>query len=195
MVSFNGIPVADRNDMPANSKLTTRLAVATLLVSALGLVQPARAKLEELDALPKAVHRLNPHGDAHGANANSRHAGSSISYHGGPLLGTTDIKPVNVYVIWYGNWSGNTALTIVPNFLNSIGGSPYYNINTTYYNGSGIHIQNAVTYVGHTSDNYSQGASLSDAGVQAVVTGAINSGKLPSDLNGVYFVLTSTDVS
>src|SRR5262245_17352774 len=55
---------------------------------------------------------------------------SSISYHGGPIMtGTT-----HAYIIWYGNWSGNTATTIVPAFLSNIGGSSYFNINTTYYN-------------------------------------------------------------
>ena len=35
---------------------------------------------------------------------------TQIQYHGGPLmLGTT-----NVYYIFYGNWSGNTATTITP---------------------------------------------------------------------------------
>src|SRR5713226_3602023 len=75
--------------------------------------------------------------------------GNGISYHGGPiLLGTT-----NAYYIWYGNWSGNTATTILTDFANSIGGSPYFNINTTYYNGSNVHVTNAVHYAGSTTDN------------------------------------------
>jgi hypothetical protein len=31
--------------------------------------------------------------------------------------------------------------------------------------------------------------------VEAVVSGAISSGALPADANGVYFVLTSSDVN
>ena len=34
-----------------------------------------------------------------------------------------------------------------------------------------------------------------DAGVQAVVSSAISSGRLPKDTNGIYFVITSSDVN
>jgi hypothetical protein len=116
---------------------------------------------------------------------------SGIQYHGGPLI----LNTVDAYVIWYGNWSGNTAPTIVGNFLNAIGGSPYFHINTTYYNGSGVHISGAVSYGGSTTDNYSRGTALSDADIAAIVSDAISSGRLPQDANGVYFVLTSADVT
>src|SRR5262249_40630113 len=114
-----------------------------------------------------------------------------INYHGGPvMLGTT-----NVYYIWYGNWSGNSAMTILTDLANNIGGSPYFNINTTYYNGSNVHVSNSVHFVSYTTDNYSQGTSLSDAAIQTVVSSAISSGRLPKDTNAVYFVLTSADVT
>ena len=124
----------------------------------------------------------------------SRHASVSsngISYHGGPLI----TGGVTVYYIWYGNWNGNTATTILTDWASSIGGSPYFNINTTYYNGSNVHVENAVAYSGSTSDNYSQGTALSDSKVQAVVSNTITSGRLPRDTNAVYFVLTSSDVN
>src|SRR5689334_4475971 len=50
--------------------------------------------------------------------------GNGISYHGGPVMTGT----VNAYYIWYGNWSGNSATTILTDFIQNIGGSPYYNI-------------------------------------------------------------------
>lgn len=124
-------------------------------------------------------------------SAARRPRGNGINYHGGPvLLGT-----VNAYYIWYGNWSGNSAMTILTNFGSNIGGSSYENINTTYTNGSGQHVSGLVHFAGSTTDNYSQGTSLSDAGVQAVVSSAISSGRLPKDTNAVYFVLTSSDVN
>lgn len=59
-----------------------------------------------------------------------------------------------------------------------------------------MHVTNAVTFAGQTTDAYSQGASnLSDAQINAVVTRAIANGSLPKDTGGVYFVLTSADVS
>ncbi|HWD16644.1 MAG TPA: hypothetical protein VG865_08550, partial [Casimicrobiaceae bacterium] len=70
-----------------------------------------------------------------------------------------------------------------------------FGINTTYYNASNTHIANFVHYYGSTSDSYSQGANLSDSAIQSVVASAISSGRLPSDNEGVYFVLTSSDVT
>ena len=114
---------------------------------------------------------------------------SGISYHGGPvMLGTPTI-----YYIWYGTWSDNTPM-ILQNLAQTIGGSPYFHINTTYSSYSGT-ISGAVAWGGYTTDNYSQGKNLSDASVQAIVSSAINSGRLPRNANGIYFVLTSADVA
>jgi hypothetical protein len=52
-----------------------------------------------------------------------------------------------------------------------------------------------VNYAGSTTDSYSRGTSLSDSAIQGVVADAINAGRLPKDTNGVYFVLTSADVT
>ncbi|MDX6532064.1 MAG: hypothetical protein QOH41_4354 [Blastocatellia bacterium] len=144
----------------------------------------------------KILHRLrndpdeDKNKDAHPVGQ-ARPASNGISYHGGPvMLGTN-----HIYYIWYGNWSGNTAQTILTDLANSIGGSPYFNINTTYYNGSNVHVSNSVTFGGSTTDNYSHGTSLSDSAIQAVVTSALTSGRLAYDTSGIYFVLTSADVT
>jgi len=123
---------------------------------------------------------------------------NGIYYHNGPVItGTKD-----AYVVWYGDWSGATAPTsspgaqsIITGLLSHIGGTPYFNINTTYVNGSQVKVSNAVTLAGQVSDPYSQGRALTDAGVGAVVNLAISSGRLPADPNGVYLVLSSGDVS
>jgi hypothetical protein len=112
-----------------------------------------------------------------------------ITYHGGPVMhGTT-----NIYYIWYGNWAGNSAVTILTDLANDIGGSQYFAINTTYGDGSGK-VSNAVHYAGSTNDAYSHGTSLDEAAVRDVVSGAISSHSLPLDASGIYFVLTSDDV-
>jgi hypothetical protein len=132
----------------------------------------------------------NGNGNANG-QGNRKVTGNGINYHGGPLiLGTT-----HVYYIWYGNWSGNTATTILQDLAGTIGGSSYFNINTTYYDGANTHVSNSVTFAGSTTDNYSLGKSLSDSAIQGVVSSAITSGRLPTDTKGVYFVLTSSDVT
>ncbi|HEV3018582.1 MAG TPA: hypothetical protein VGY49_06155 [Burkholderiaceae bacterium] len=138
----------------------------------------------EIDDSPGATERA--------ARARTR-SGTGIYYHGGPLLNSP--TGANVYTIWYGNWSGNSATTILADMLTHIGGSPYFNINTTYYDGSGRRVVNIVNSLGTTNDAYSQGAALSDSGVEAVVSRAISGGALPKDTNGVYFVLTSSDVN
>jgi len=148
---------------------------------------------------PKVIHRLrndndeNKNKDAHPGEAGKAkpQRGNGINYHGGPLI----LGGTHVYYIWYGNWSGNSATTILTDFAGNIGGSPYFNINTTYYDGSNTHVSNIVTFGGAAFDSYSAGTSLSDSAIQGVVSRAISSNALPKDTNGVYFVLTSADVT
>ncbi|HJZ78998.1 MAG TPA: hypothetical protein VKD91_01590, partial [Pyrinomonadaceae bacterium] len=112
----------------------------------------------ELANQHKIQHRLrddkneDKNKDAHpGDVGRAKPARNGISYHGGPvMLGTT-----HVYYIWYGNWSGNSATSILTNLAQNIGGSPYFNINTTYYDGSNQHVTNAVQYMSSTTDDYS----------------------------------------
>ena len=122
------------------------------------------------------------------ARAKSR--GSGISYHGGPVMGGTP----NIYYIWYGNWAGNSATTILPSFVSGLSGSAYEHINTTY-SISGTPVTGTMALAGQVNDNYSQGAALTDQGVLNVVLNAINTAALPNDQNGIYFVLTSADVN
>jgi hypothetical protein len=117
--------------------------------------------------------------------------GNGISYHGGPVM-TSGVK---MYYIWYGNWANNTATTILTDFAQSIGGSPYFNINTTYTDAFNTKVLNSVFFGGAATVAYPQGTSLSDSAIQTVVSNAINSGALPKDTNGIYFVLTSADVT
>ena len=132
----------------------------------------------------------NANGNGQAGKGNPNGA-NGINYHGGPLiLGTT-----NVYYIWYGNWANNSATAILTDLATNIAPSPYFNINTTYYDGANNHVLNSVAYTGSTTDNYSVGKSLSDAAIQGVVSSAITTGRLPKDTNGVYFVLTSSDVT
>src|SRR5690349_2880422 len=136
------------------------LTIATVLIGGCIAEEDSTdsvAQESQSELRPKHEHKVR--GEAkppkHGAN-------NGISYHGGPvMLGTTD-----VYYIWYGNWSGNSATSILTNLAQNIGGSPYFNINTTYYDGSSVHVTNSVHYAGSTTDSYSQGKSLSDAQIQ-----------------------------
>src|SRR5262249_4109734 len=116
-----------------------------------------------------------------------------IVYHGGPVM----LSVVNIYYIFYGTWDPN-AIGILTDLASNISNSNYYDINTTYFDGAGNHVSGLANFGGSTNDNYSQGTALSDVQVQQIVFQALTSGvpfPLPTDPNGVYFVLTSADVS
>jgi hypothetical protein len=170
------------------------LACAILLIAGCGVesesadVGTSEQEVQSPDILPNGKGIGTTQKFAKGGGSPTS---SGISYHGGPvMLGTT-----NVYYIWYGNWANNTATSILPDLAANIGGSRYYNINTTYLDGSNRRVSNAVAYKGAITDNYSRGTSLTDSAIQSIVTSAISAGKLPLDANAVYFVLTSADVN
>jgi hypothetical protein len=113
-----------------------------------------------------------------------------LEYHDGPVLTGTP----HIYYLWYGDWSESLALPVLTDFASSLGGSPYYSINSTHHDGAGKHVRKSITYSGSATDDYSRGTSLTAGDVLAVVKTAVQRGRLPVDANGIYFVLTSADV-
>src|SRR5689334_7043086 len=87
-----------------------------------------------------------PFGQPYDKNAPTSSA-PTILYHGGQVLGTTG---ANIYAIYYGNFPSTTK-DIVNSFFTSLGGSPQYNVNTTYYqvqNGVQTNIANGLNLNG-----------------------------------------------
>src|SRR6478672_2024603 len=111
--------------------------------------------------------------------------GNGIEYNGGPVM----LGPHNVYFIWYGNFSGNAALTILPDLINGFNGSLYFNTNTTYGDAT-ANIANTVAMAGQVFDNYSQGTALNSTTFSNAISKPFNDGTLPVDPNGIYFLLT-----
>src|SRR4051812_13343233 len=142
-----------------------------------------------------AAPELNPYGlPANGRALTTGGTGTvtpKITNHGGPVIGTPTI-----YIIFYGNWNqANGSDTpagqqIIRDWGHTIGATPHYLLNTSYPGVSGVTV-----WGGETTDTGSQGTNLSDAKVFSVVKSAINTGKLPYDASGVYFVVTSSNVS
>jgi len=173
------------------------LVCSALLLAAFGSHYSASA--HPANGAPEIVpHRINPRfGGA--PPTGSATSASPILYHGGPLIaggtGTT------VYIIWYGNWTRNNGTDtpegqqIVRDFLHGLGGSPYFTINQTYSVGSSL-VTGGVAFGGETATVLNlYGSRLSDSKVQSIVNYAISNGLVQNDPTGVYFVLTSSDVT
>jgi hypothetical protein len=164
-------------------------------VLAAGLVFSFAAQAGQVKESPDSLYK--PTGKGHGeldigamqrakAQPSRPSSSSNLTYQGGPVM----VAPTNAYYIWYGSQWDTGSQNTLTNLGQKIGGSPYFNINTTYYNASNTHVVNSVTLAGSTTNSGTYGTRLTDANIQSIVTDAINSGALPSDANGVYFVLT-----
>lgn len=177
-------------------KLLRPAAIATLMTSVFGLVSAVQAmELRPQQGGQQELDHLQPTGKGFGvpdpsgmtARNAQKYAGPSsngIFYHGGPvMLGT-----VNMYYIYYGAWDFTTdnTNTILNSFGSYIGGTPYFNINTTYYNSSNAAVSGLVALPKTTVDTGSQGSALNDAAVQTIVSNALSSGALPADEWSVF---------
>jgi len=174
-------------------RLTSYLGFALLAV--FGLSEAAFAQNEGQGAPEIIKHRAKKDEEDALTKGSTGVITPKITYHGGALITTPTI-----YYIWYGNWNQNNGSDtpagqqILRDFANSIGGSGYYAINTTY-SVVGQTITGGVNFGGETTDTGSRGTRLRDADILTIVNSAISSGRLPYDSQGVYFVLTSSNVN
>lgn len=114
-----------------------------------------------------------------------------LRYHGGPVM----TGPVRVYVIWYGAWTRKVRRrAIITDFLSNLTG-PRFAINQTYPDASGATVANSIALAGEVRDLGSVGKrAVSDTDIGAVVAAALAARRFPADPNGIYLVLTSTEV-
>src|SRR5579864_1963098 len=121
-------------------------------------------------------------------------SGPAISYHGGPVMtGTSN----HIYVIYYGDFASSTA-SIIDTFLENLGGSGAYNVNTTYTDAQGNKIQNVLAYNPATdsyNDTNSLGSKLGSNFAVPLLQSAFNGNHLPMDSNGIYLEIISPEVS
>jgi hypothetical protein len=132
-----------------------------------------------------------------GASTPGRSAGTTLlNDNGGPVM----LGQTHVYYIYYGNWSTDpNAAGILANFANNLNGSGYYNILTQYYQGSAPNqsfVANSVSLAKAVTSTYTAAnpTNLSDSDIQNIVSWAISHDGLPTDANGMYFVLTAVGV-
>lgn len=114
------------------------------------------------------VFDINPKKEAKGAGAKATKTTSGISFHGGRVMTS---GAVTVVPIWYGTGWSDTKKALVAGFLANLGGSGYYNINSTYTDAAHVAVPNLPISVNPGVDmtNYPFGRSVSDAGVEAAV--------------------------
>ena len=170
------------------------VTVSALVFSLVALAQNetnvGHGNANRADGRGNYIRQLPPRAASGGAVV----TGNGINYNGGPVMR----NGVNIYYIWYGNWAQDPAANaIVTDFAINIGGSPYFNINTTYGDATGNvpNTPSTIRYVSSTSDAGSLGTSLNDNSIWTLVTNALSGGTLPVDPNGVYFVLTAPYVA
>jgi hypothetical protein len=125
--------------------------------------------------------------------------GNGIQYHNGPIIPGT----VHLYFIWYGNWVNGPKASDSPTTVSLLqglfaphvfGGSPYARINSTYGDQTN-NVTGNIQLRASAIDSYSQGTKLTDAKLATIIGNAIASHALPLDANGVYEVLSSSDVN
>src|SRR6266576_3796402 len=102
--------------------------------------------------------------------------GNGIDYDGGLIM-----RQHHTYLIWYGNWTGNTALTILPDLIMGLDASPYFNSLTTYGDNFGESVLNQMDLRGQAFSYYTHGTSLDDTAVHHLVEETVTGGVLPTD--------------
>lgn len=143
---------------------------------------------------------------ARGARGLGGGGGTGIFYHGGPIIQSTRISAIywSGATIYAGgpapgsSGSGSSDGSLVGLFMRSLGGTPYFNINTTYYDGSGTSVSNTLAYAQFWADNASApsaGATVSDAAVQQEVIRALSSGALAYNASTLYAVFSANGVN
>jgi hypothetical protein len=146
--------------------------------------------------------QVRPSAQALGAAATD----NGIYYHGGPVIYQQKVAAIywSYRPIYLGGptpgttgpGSGDTSL--IGFFLSHLGGSPYYNINTTYYDAAGTPVQNSVTYTQYWASNTNvpvPGVPVSDSQIQAQIVAGFTGGQLTYDPNTLYVVFSDALVN
>ncbi|GMY05281.1 protein EXORDIUM-like 5 [Fagus crenata] len=167
----------------------------------------ASTKTQTLNTNPNPqIQYTNPKLPLKSFSSSKKFEGSSnlvhLRYHMGPVLSSS---PINIYLIWYGNWP-NSHKQIIKQFLLSISSttktpapsvSDWWHTLTLYTDQTGANVSKTVLIAGEHSDvKYTHGNSLTRLSMQQVISTAVKSAPFPVDhKNGIFLVLTSKDVT
>jgi hypothetical protein len=173
------------------------------------LTEPANPQLAQNRSIEFSSPHLF-HVKSYYANAQSgaKGTGTGIYYHGGTLLANM----TNVAAVYWAGTSiyaggptpgtvgtGAQDTSLVGFFLRNLGGSSYFNINTTYYDGTGAHVHNVVNYTQVWANNQYQvpinGQNVSDANMVAMLQYGFDHGYLTYDPGTLYAIFTPGTVN
>jgi Phosphate-induced protein 1 conserved region len=143
-----------------------------------------------------------------GGGGGGGHANTGIFYHGGPVIAFPRVAAIywSSGTIYSGgptpatSGAGSADGSMVGLFMRSLGGSPYWNINSTYSDGSGASVANSLAYSGYWADDQNSpesGQSVSDAQVinEVVASFTQNGGPFVYDPSTVYVVFSGAGVN
>ncbi|KAK9987542.1 hypothetical protein SO802_027781 [Lithocarpus litseifolius] len=154
---------------------------------------------------PPQIQYINPKLPLKAFRSSKKYEGSSnlvhLRYHMGPVLSSS---PINIYLIWYGNWPNSHKQTI-KHFLLSLSStsapspsvSDWWQTLSLYTDQTGANVSRTVLIAGEHSDlRYSHGTQLTRLSMQQVISNAVKSAPFPVDhKNGMFLILTSQDVT
>ena len=123
-----------------------------------------------------------------------------ISYFGGPIM----TGQVNLYHCYYGDWSNRTewnkdgkGIELIEDFARNIGKSDWYKINLKYNQSNGQHVSNNVVFKGGVQMGLLgvDKEHLAERDIVELANSTATAYGSKPDPNGVYFVITSPDIS
>lgn len=173
------------------------LAAALILTTACGdAADPTAPGGPELAAAGQRV--TLPTG--RGIGTKSYSIGPRTRYRAELHKGVVMTGTVRVYFILYGSWSDPAGTPregqVLTDFAASLSGSPWLRIATVYPDATGYPPSGSLMWGRNVIDSsYSRGATLTQADVEAIVTGKFSTGELPLDSNGLFVVVGSPDVT
>jgi hypothetical protein len=209
------------------TRLPARLAIPVVLVALASCTDSSTKTLEPASLRPlasqypelndnKHIMKLKDEGkkDAEDAQKEARNeaklkpgSGTGIYYHGGAVLQSAT-NVVAIYwspTVIYNNGptpgttgTGSQDNSLVGYFLRNLGGSGYFNINSTYTDGAGNPIANVVNYTGFWANNTNAPTgttNISDAQMIAMLQAGFNDGSLTYDASTLYAIFTSGKVN
>ncbi|MEP6652055.1 MAG: FG-GAP-like repeat-containing protein [Myxococcales bacterium] len=113
---------------------------------------------------------------------------NQISYQGGAIMPNVNVKP-----IFYGTWA-QADENLILTFLHDVSGSPYWQINTTYFNPADHTRVSPYLSVLSKLELPDAPQGTSPATTKMIVEAQLDSGALQADDSVIYVVFTSSDI-